>query len=367
MSGNGSAFDINDASSSTPEPGQELSSTSNIAGPTGLAAPDAYGKVVLTINPNASPSVPEIRFAGYIVNSRVIALVETIDAFDGFMGGTALGQGQAKTGQFSTADLSGSSYVVGAQGINEFAELDFAGALSFNVDTTVSGIGDFNDSAFVSTQSALAGNYSLSGTGRVTVTGLTGTYLNCLPNNTDTSCTSIPATLQLYLDGSGNALVVSMDANDFTAGPAYLQSSSPSFAGIYAVGAVGFAANPWSAAGSISVDSGTIDSGSFTDFNYFGVTLPKAKCGTAGPTCPDLSLTGTISMSGNGSGSGTITGLGAASIASPPLKSDTFDFYIIDSLRAFGIESDTAQIGLMFFQQPQPPKEKAEQKPTRRP
>ena len=368
MSGSGSAFDINDGSSITPESGQRLSSIGTVTGPTGGTMPDVYGRVVFTLDPDANPSVPETRFTGYIVNSSVIALVETIDDFGGVTGGVALAQGQTKTGRFSTADLSGSSYVVGAQGSNQFAELDFAGALSFNPDTTVSGIGDYNDSTFVSTQSTLAGNYSVdsSGTGRATVTGLTGTYLNCLPNNTDTTCTRIPATLQLYLDGSGNALVVSMDANDFTAGPSYLQSTSPSFSGSYAVSAVGFAGsgNQWSAAASITIGSGTIGSGSFTDFNYFGATLTTPECGAAGPICPDLTLTGTVSGT-----TGTITGLGAASIAQPPLKSDTFDFYVIDGLRAFGIESDTTQIGLLFLQQPPTPNTKAEQKrrKTRKP
>ena len=66
MSGNGSAFDISDAAS-TPEPGQQLASTSTVAGPTGGDLPDAYGRVVFTLDPNASPSVPEIVFVGYIV------------------------------------------------------------------------------------------------------------------------------------------------------------------------------------------------------------------------------------------------------------------------------------------------------------
>jgi hypothetical protein len=361
MSGNGSAFDFSDASS-TSESGQQLASTSTVAGPTGGTVPDAYGRVVFTLNPNASPSLPMLEFVGYIVDASAIALVETVDDFGGVTGGLALAQGQTKTGQFSTSDLSGSSYVVGAQGNNRLASLDFAGALSFNADTTVSGTADFNDSAFVSAQSTLAGNYSVdaSGTGRATVSGLIGTYLNCLPNDTDTTCTPTAATLQLYLDGSGNALVVSMDANDFTAGPAYLESTSPSFTGSYAVGAVGFAStgNQWSAAGSVTIGSGgVIGSGSFTDFDYFAATLPASKCGAAGPTCPDLALTGTATES-----SGSIKGLGADSIATPPLTFDTFDFYVIDSLRAFGIESDKKQIGLLFLQQPPTLRMNAEQK-----
>ncbi len=149
-----------------------------------------------------------------------------------------------------------------------------------------------------------------------------------------------PATLQLYLDGNGNALVASMDANDVTAGPAYQQTSGASFSGSYALGATGVSGttvNFWSAAGPINMSSnGAIGSGSFTDFNYFNTSHT-----------PDVSLTGTVATP-----SGTITGLGA----DVPANSDTFDFYVIDGLRAFGIETDTTQLGLLYFQQPPTPK-----------
>jgi hypothetical protein len=46
------------------------------------------------------------------------------------------------------------------------------------------------------------------------------------------------------------------------------------------------------------------------------------------------------------SGSVKITGLGADSDASGTPTSNTFDIYVIDPNRAFGIETDNVQLGL---------------------
>ena len=350
ISGAGSVIDINDGSAAGPEPDQPLAA-STVTGSDGGPAPDQYGRVIFTLTPNANPAIGTIAFAGYIVDSNSIALVETGDGYEGTTGGTALAQGQAKTGTFGTADLSGSSYVVGAQGEDDFFALDFAGALTFNSNGSVSGSADFNDESNPSSGPITGGSYAVdstgisAGTGRVTITNLTGTNLNF-----DPSTTAQPATLQLYLDGKGNALMASMDVFDFTAGPAFKQTSGASLSGAYALSGAGVSVNTfnnWSAVGPISIDSGgAIGAGSFTDFDYFGSTLPADLCGVAATTCADVPITGTT---------GTITGLGADSIAAgPPLVSDTFDFYIIDGLRAFGIETDPAQefqTGLLYLQQ----------------
>ncbi len=44
----------------------------------------------------------------------------------------------------------------------------------------------------------------------------------------------------------------------------------------------------------------------------------------------------------------TITGLGADSDASGTPTSDTFDLYVIDPNRAFGVETDNVQLGLFY-------------------
>src|SRR5208337_5684659 len=146
---------------------------------------------------------------------------------------------------------------------------------------------------------SVAGTYSVDSagisarTGRVTITNFTGTDLNYNP----TTDAPEPATLQLYLDGKGNALLATMDLYDFTAGPAFQQTAGASLSGSYALSGVGVSVttlNTWSAVGSINIGSnGAIGSGSFTDFNYFAETLPASECGTATYTCADVALTGT--------------------------------------------------------------------------
>ncbi len=362
ISGAGSVFDISDASASAPEPDQPLAA-STVTGGTGGSTPDTYGRVIFTLNPNANPAVNEIVFVGYIVDASAIALVETADDFVGTTGGIALAQGQANTGNFGTANLSGSSYVVGAQGVDDFFYLNFAGALTFNSDGSVSGTADFNDQENADSLASVIGTYSVDSTGisaktgRVTITNFTGATGTEFDLNFDpTSATPQPATLQLYLDGNGNALLASMDLYDWTAGPAFKQTVGASLSGSYALSGVGVSIttlNTWSAVGPIIIGSnGTIGAGSFTDFNYFAETLPATECVTAASTCAHLALTGTASNP-----NGPITGLDADSILAPPIVPDTFDFYVIDGLRAFGIETDlNTQTGLLYLQAPPVPK-----------
>ncbi|MGB9234273.1 MAG: hypothetical protein WCC04_07650 [Terriglobales bacterium] len=343
ISGAGSVFDINDPGYNNGvgmiEQDQSFSNFSSVAGGSGGTKPDQYGKVVFTLVPTGASGVRSFNLAGYIIDANSIALVESNDLFGGTTGGTALAQGSSNTGKFGTANLSGFSYVVGAQGQDPNFFLNFVGALTFNSDLSVSGTTDFNDLTLQSSGAITGGTYSVdaSGTGRATIINLAGTDLNLASGS---------ATLQVYLDGNGNALVASMDINDVAAGPAFQQTSGASLSGKYALGAIGVSgqtADFWSAAGPINISGGAIGSSSFTDFNYFDTPSPSV-------LAPDVPLTGTVSSSSS------ITGLGADSIATPPLTSDTFDFYVIDSLRAFGIETDNTQLGLLYLQQPPAPK-----------
>jgi hypothetical protein len=304
-----------------------------------VTAPVSYGRVVFTLVPTGN-SDGEIDLVGYIVNASVVELVETSDPFSGTMGGTALAQ---VSGTFSNSSLSGTSYVVGAQGGDVNGDLDFAGSLSFNGNNSVTGTASFNDTANTASLSAVSGGtYAVDATGRVTVTGLTGSGLNN-PNISGAPRSngpqgSIPtATLQFYIDGNGNALMATMDPNDTTSGPAFRQASGATFAGSYALGAVGLGANGlWSAVGPANISSGAVGTGSFTDFDYFN------DAGTDAVPTADVALTGTAAASG-----GTLTGLDADT----PADSDPFDFYVIDNFRAFGIETDLTQLGLLYFQQ----------------
>ena len=94
----------------------------------------------------------------------------------------------------------------------------------------------------------------------------------------------------------------------------------------------------------LNVTSGTIGAGSFTDFNYYGASFSAAQCGTAGSVCPDVALSGSLNTT-----TGTITGLGADSLVAGAPTSDTFNVYPIDSAHAFAIETDDAQLGLLYL------------------
>ncbi len=325
ISGDGSILDANDCGSGSGGQGQTVTGT--VAGTGDTALPDAFGRVVFTLNPNVTFKTA---LAGYIVNSSQIDLVETADTLDAVTGGIAYAQASADVGAFSGANLFGFSYAVSAQGEDSLYLNTLAGSLTFTgtgaTTGTVSGTADYNDITNQYTATITAGTYSVDPTGDVTVTGLVLTDADA--NNHG------PFNLQFYLDGNGNAVSASMDITDVTSGPAYQQTSGAGVAGAYASGAGGFepvAGVEWSAVGPITVSSTGAVAG-FTDFNYF--SDPQV-------LTANVPLSGTITA-----GSGTITGLGAVS----PTTADTFDFYVIDSNRVFGIETDDTQLGLTYSQ-----------------
>jgi len=286
-----------------------------------VTGPDSLGRVLINFNP-ASLTV---NYAGYIVDSSKVFLVETADELGGATGGIAFAQG-GKTGGFTTSSLSGQSYVVTGQGSDANGPLTFAAALTFNSDGSTSGTADFNDivSQFSGTAASPSGSYTVDATGRVTLT-------NLLVKDTATSKLYGPITLQLYLDGAGNAAAVSMDKADSFAGPAFQQTASASLAGNYALNAYGISAttgDPLSAVGQVSTSGNGI-----TDSNYLKATNPIAGVTLSGMT---------------GSGTATITGLGADSVAAGAPTSNTFNIYVIDSNRAFGVETDNVQLGLFY-------------------
>jgi hypothetical protein len=333
ISGTGSVLDFNDAFFHGLAQDQSFS-PGTVLGPGGSTAPDSFGRVTFTLNPT-NTNIGQIVLIGYIVDTSSIQLIETADTLRGTTGATAFSQG-GNTGTFNGNSLSGSTYVVGANGVDTNGRLQLAGTLAFDSTTNnVSGNTTFNDIANQLSGNISAGTYLVDTTGRVTLMGLSGsTFHN--------------ATIQLYLDGNGNGLMLSMDTSDVTAGYAFQQTSGYSFSGTYTVNADGAApltksgttsVVPWSAVGQISNDgSGNVTG--FTDFNVL-----------AGPQTPNVQLYGTATGSGEVL-TGDLTGYGAASHAA----ADSFSYYVIDGFRLFGIETDATQLGLVYFEQPPPSK-----------
>ncbi|MFZ0478027.1 MAG: hypothetical protein WAL71_02670 [Terriglobales bacterium] len=331
ISGSGSVFDLNDGEDPTTSGGLGLQ-TSQLFSASTVSTPDAFGRITFTLNP-ANTGIGQIIFAGYIVNSTTIQIVESHDVLSGSMGGSVLSQ--SGTGGFSSGSVSGSTYVVGAQGENAGGMLQLAGALAFNADSGVTGTVSFNDLATqVATGIIGAGaTYTVDPTGRVTISSLAAT-------DPTSGNTYGPVTLQLYLDGNGNAFVISMDTGDATAGVAFQQTAGAALSGSYALTANGTASvtnqltgitslYPWGAVGQVSVGSGAATG--FTDRNV----LSNAQ--VVGIQTADVPLNGTASGTG-GILSGTIFGLGYASTV------NQYSYYVIDGNRAFAIETDVNQL-----------------------
>ena len=335
ISGSGSVFDVSDGENPTSSGGLGLQTSQALSAST-VSTPDALGRVVFTLNP-ASGSIGQMIFAGYIVNSTTIQIVESPDVLSGFMGGSAISQ--TGTGSFSNGSISGSTYVVGAQGGNSAGTLQMAGALTFNSDNSVTGTVSFNDLATQVAAGTIAAEvvYTVDPTGRVTVN-------NLLATDPSTHDTYGPETFQMYLDGNGNAFVISMDTGDATAGAAFQQSAGATISGSYALTANGTASvtdqitgitslYPWGAVGPVSVGSGAASG--FTDRNV----LTNAQ--VAGTQMANVALTGSSSGS-SGILSGTIFGLGYASSV------NQYTYYVIDNNRAFAIEIDANQLSEGF-------------------
>lgn len=340
ISGNGSVFDINDASQSSPLQGQAFS-------PSSVSSPDGFGRVVFNLVPNGASGVATINLVGYIVDTSHIRLLETRgDSFGGVMGGIAIGQG-VNTGTFSSASLAGQSYVVGMSGADTGAAgvLQSAGVLTTNSDGTVSGVLNYNDlTAAQSSPLSVTGSYSVDSTGRVT-----------LSNVTDGSASF---TIQIYLSGQrGESEVVetTMDLNDIQSGLGWLQTGGGSFTatslfGSYTLNATGFdPANvaEFDAVGTVTADGSSALTGT-VDLNWLGNTGANITPTTGAPA------SGAFAANANGVFTGTITGLDVTSCSvfnstGGGCTSDTFSYYLIDPIKAFVIETDTNQLTSGFL------------------
>jgi hypothetical protein len=330
ISGTGSIFDANDDASSTTFQGETFTAST-------VSAPDAFGRVVFTLNATDTTDFPQIIMAGYIVDSSHINLVEDNDALVATTGGIAYSQGAA-TGTFNTASASGNSYVVGMFGVDSAGFLQTVGLITPGA-TTVTGFIDFNDltgSEPVSPDPVTAPAYTVDATGRVTIANVT-------------DGAAVAFNLQVYLDGNGHALALTLDDSDILGGSGYQQVGGGSFAatsftGGYALGTTGFdggesgevdAVGPVTATGSGATFSGTVD------LNWLLNT----------GAVPDLAVSGTYTSNADGIFTGTLTGLDVITCQTT-CTADVFNYYLFDAAGDnIAIETDTNQLTLGLFKQ----------------
>ncbi len=334
ISGTGSIFDVNDDGSLFPS--QTVGSTSTVSGP------DTFGRVVFAL---ATTNFSTINMVGYIVDSSHVRLVETLDPYNGTLGGVAYTQ--ASTGTFTAASAAG-TYVVGVQGFDTNGVLQAVTQLTLTAGAGVTGFLDYNDLSISSGISATspdpvaAAGYTVdaAGAGDITIAGVTD------------ATPTISYNVQLYLDGNGHALAITMDGSDIVAGVGFTQGSgvtSTSFNGSYGLdvtGDDGFNEDELDGVGPVSVTGGSI--AGTVDLNWLF---------SSGPTYPATAVSGTVVTTGvgasNGIFTGTITGVDALNcITNGSCSNDAFSYYLIDSAGDnIAIETDENQLTLGFFLQ----------------
>ncbi len=292
-----------------------------------VSSVDQYGRVTFSLTPSSSSRIKPFSLVGYVVGSSQIQLVEGNDMLSGDMGGMALAQG-ANTGKFSQMGVANATYVFAGTGQNAGGNYVIGGDFVFNPNGTLGGLLALSDSQFHGTNTISSGSYTVDPTGRVTLSGIDVGY-----------------GFQLYLDGNGNALELGDDKSQVTTGPAYQQSAPlTSFNGNYALVGQGQlnaqSQQPWSAVGLVTVSSNAF-SGS-TDYNVEETQyLPS-------PTVTSTqSLSGTENSSTN---SLSLAGLYSRSFSNP----SNFAYFPIDSRRAFAIETDGSQLGLLLLEATNP-------------
>jgi hypothetical protein len=345
ISGTGSIFDANDAGTTS----QNQSFTAST-----VQGPDAFGRVTFTLKSSLFTSMS---LAGYIVDSNHIQLVEILDTFNGTLGGVAYSQG-GNNGSFTVASAAG-TYVAGLSGF------DVGGGVLQVVNQLtlasggVTGFIDFNDilsssgsNAPSSPDPVSAATYTVdaNGDGDVTIAGITDG--------------SLVYNVQLYLDGNGHALAISMDRPTATSsgdvvagvgfgGPNFTPSSftASSFTGNYALDVSGdddtASEFELDGVGPATATAGTI--AGTVDLNWLSTAL----------TYPGTTVSGTYAATGagasNGIFTGTITGVDANTCITGGVAScnvDNFSYYLIDATGDnIAIETDESQLTLGFFLQ----------------
>ena len=325
ISGNGSELDV--VGEGYTESGAQTLSASTVS------APDAYGRVLFTLNLNGSAELGVQYVAGYIVNGARLRLIDVGDPDSSYvvmgpMEGVALGQG-ANTGKFTAASLVGTSYVFGAEGEDQQGSLQLAGVITLNAGGAVSGTLNWNDLSQGSPQTPLAvtGAYTVDPTGRVTLTNLT-------------DGATFHYSMHLDLDGNGGGVILSNDSDDVFSGGAFQQQtgtfSAASLSGSYGLNAALYSTAAdgvpafGNAVGTVlaAANSGADDVAGFADAN--GAQA-------------DFAVGGSFTPAANGVFTGTLSGFNPASTAT----ADSFTLYMVDNTQGIAIETDNGQLTLM--------------------
>lgn len=341
ISGTGSVFDANDAGLTYQN--NDFSNTSVVS------AADPLGRVTFTLdNPNSN--LPELILAGYFVSANKIQLVETIDAFEGELGGTAFTQ-TVPSGGFTAAN-SAATYVIGMQGADSSPGyfLQSASQLTLASGGTVSGFLDYNDLTtnvqVASPDPVAAPLFTVATSGQVSISGLT-------------DGDAVSYNVQLYLDGNGHALAITLDAKDAMGGLGYVQTGTPGeyaasdFFGAYTMGTTGWDFNEdgeFDSVGPVTADG----SGSFTGFN----DVNWLNFYTAAPlTVSNNTVSGAFTANADGIFSGTISGLDltncvAFTSTGAGCTQDSFNYYLIDATGDnIAIETDLNQLTIGVISQ----------------
>lgn len=317
-----------------------------------VSAPDAYGRVVFKLLPGNGGTIPEIDFAGYVIDATHIRLIETGDAnaysfgygnFNGTLGGTAVGQGSAAR-KFSAASVAGSSYVFGAAGSDVKGALQIAGIFTLNSDGSVNGTLNRIDILASTTnggqttpkaQSPLAftGSYTVDPNGRVSLTNLT-------------DGSTFKYNLILYLGGNGG-LLLSNDSNEIVTGQAYLRTSSTfstaSFSGNY-----GLVASVSTTAQSTSLASAGPVAGAVASVAD-AATDTLSGFADSGNASQNFAITGSFTAAANGVFQGTVSGFNPSARTTPA----NFTLYMVDATQGVAIETDATQLTLVHMEQVQ--------------
>ncbi len=347
ISGNGSIFDVNDCGSQSTYAGQTLAANTS-----GYLGPDSFGRIQFGLNPAAT--FGQIVFASYTVDGTHARLIEgfdgAYDSFGGTTGGVALSQG-ANTGTFTVASAN-NTYVLGLNGSDDITDVfQAAGQITPAADGTTSGIVDFNDLSYSSGSEGISpdsvaavGPYTVdaAGAGDFTIAGITDTFAT--PNNFN---------LQVYLDGNGNALAITMDLNDVNAGFGFAQPaaavgafSSTSFSGPYGLDVTGWDVNfdgELDGVGPITADGTSAITGT-VDLNWLN----------SDATYTALPVSGTFTANANGVFSDGLTGVDVTTcIVGGACSSDVFNYYLVGDASGdtFAIETDLNQLTLGYMAQ----------------
>jgi hypothetical protein len=296
-----------------------------------VSAPDAFGRVTITLAPVSTSAVPAFAFAGYLIGTNRIQLVESSDASDVLnanSGGSALGQG-ANSGQFTatSASVVSQSYAHGSGGIDPKGTAVMSGVFALAANGVLGGVLAVNDLTNIGAWN-LGGTYTVDATGRVTVAATS------LTSPTNATPPAAALTFELYLDGNGNAMVMGADTFQTTQGIAYEQGGSFTLDGAYALSGQGLLAGqtpiPWSAVGPVTATSGQL-SGS-TDYTVI----------TAAPQSA-VTLTGTQDA---GQGLLHLAGLDATDFT----MTDDYAYYPVSGNRLWVIQTDTHGVSLLWME-----------------